>query len=637
MKIQLEYLKYFANKKDDRGFNKLELIVVLLICGILAFIAAPSFLSQANKSKQSEGISSIGALNRAQQAHLTDFSPHSGAVREEHSAEEYNEINENTFERVNLKPISTFSIDVDSASYSNVRRFITNGQLPPKDAVRIEEMINYFSYDYPQPKGDRPFSIATEISAAPWHEAHKLVSIGLQGKKVSRENIPPSNLVLLLDVSGSMIAQDKLPLVKSGLRLLLDRLTAKDRVSIVVYAGAAGLVLPPTPGNEKEKILAAIENLHAGGSTAGGQGIQLAYEVARRTYIPSGNNRVIMATDGDFNVGISRDTELVRLIEDYRDRGVFLTVLGFGMGNLKDSKMEQLADKGNGNYAYIDNLAEAKKIFVTEMAGTLLTIAKDVKVQVEFNPAKVQAYRLIGYENRLLNAEDFNDDRKDAGELGAGHSVTALYEIVLSEDIDDLQDRENSEDLMLVKLRYKDPEHSESQLIVKPVVSLGGKLEDTSNNFKFAAAVAQFGMILRDSEYKGSANIEQVLQLANQSRGADRKGYRAEFIRLVETSKTLESAEASPFASSIEDTGLGIQDSVNYAYSTRATKDAVFNYATSKHEREKSYVGAVFAREGEVSLSIICEAKSPGATKLADPTLENGVPTCPPGTKKLGN
>jgi len=471
------------------------------------------------------------------------------------NTEEYNRIYDNPFQRVSISPLSTFSIDVDTASYTNVRRFINEGQLPPKDAVRIEELINYFTYDYPQPTGDRPFSITTEISQAPWNSKHKLVQIGLQGKRLATENLPPSNLVFLLDVSGSMNSPNKLPLLKQSLRLLANQLTEKDLVSIVVYAGAAGVVLPPTNGARKSKILDAIEQLQAGGSTAGGAGIKLAYELASRTFISSGNNRVILATDGDFNVGVSSDAELVRMIENYRDRNIFLTVLGFGMGNFKDAKLEQIANKGNGNYAYIDSLQEANKVLVKEMGANLLTIAKDVKIQVEFNPAKVQAYRQIGYENRQLAAQDFNNDKKDAGELGAGHSVTALYEIVpvgvesdvKLPEVDRLKYQQQqvdpaaykNDELMLVKLRYKAPDQKTSQLIQGTVADRGVKLEKASDNLKFAAAVAEFGMLLRNSEYKGSASFEQVLNLANQSKNADLDGYRTEFVSLVENSKKL--------------------------------------------------------------------------------------------------
>ena len=351
----------------------------------------------------------------------------------EFNTEQYNRIYDNEFLMAKDNPLSTFSIDVDTASYSNIRRFLNNNQLPPKDAVRIEEMINYFSYDYPQPKENEPFSVTTEVAACPWNKDHQLVLIGLQGRNVETANLPPSNLVFLLDVSGSMQDTDKLPLIKSAFRLLVDQLRPQDRVSIVVYAGSSGLVLDSTPGDQKQVILQAIDSLNAGGTTAGGEGIKLAYEIAKKNLMKDGNNRVILATDGDFNVGVSSDGDLIRMIEEKRNDGIFLTILGFGMGNYKDAKMEQLADKGNGTIAYIDNLLEAKKVFVSGLSGTLLTIAKDVKIQVEFNPTKIKAYRLIGYENRMLKKEDFNDDKKDAGEIGAGHSVTALYEIALAD------------------------------------------------------------------------------------------------------------------------------------------------------------------------------------------------------------
>ncbi|MCC3456443.1 VWA domain-containing protein [Microcoleus sp. PH2017_08_TRC_O_A] len=477
------------------------------------------------------------------------------AQTQQFDREGYNRIYDNPYQRASNNPLSTFGIDVDTASYSNVRRFINSGVMPPKDAVRLEELINYFTYDYPQPKGDRPFSINTEVANAPWNPQHKLVHIGLQGKSISTKNLPPNNLVFLIDVSGSMNSPDKLPLVKASLKYLVSELRAKDSVTIVVYAGAAGLVLPPTPGNQKEKILDSIDKLEAGGSTAGGAGIQLAYKVAKDNFIKQGNNRVILATDGDFNVGVSSDGELVRMIEEKREQGVFLSVLGFGTGNLQDAKMEQLADKGNGNYAYIDSLLEAKKVLVTQMGGTLFTIAKDVKIQVEFNPAKVQAYRLVGYENRVLQNQDFNDDKKDAGELGAGHSVTAIYEIipvgvasdVKLPEVDPLKYQPNpatastsqTDELMQVKLRYKNPNETVSQLITQSVIDKPVKLENASANFRFAAAVAAFGMVLRDSEYKGAASFDQVLKLASQAKGEDKEGYRAEFIRLVENCKTL--------------------------------------------------------------------------------------------------
>ena len=469
------------------------------------------------------------------------------------NTESYNHIIENAFLGVASSPLSTFSIDVDRASYSNVRRFINAGQRPPIDAVRIEEMINYFSFDYPDPDGDHPFSVTTEVSKAPWNPIHQLVRIGIQGERVETENLPPSNLVFLIDVSGSMQSPDKLPLLKASFRLLVNELRPADRVAIVVYAGAAGLVLPSTSGDEKDTILDAIEALEAGGSTAGGAGIILAYDVARKNHIASGNNRVILATDGDFNIGASSDGEMVRLIEEKREQGTSLTVLGFGTGNLKDSKMEKLADHGNGNFAYIDNLMEARKVLVTEVGGTLLTIAKDVKIQVEFNPARVQAYRLIGYENRLLQDEDFNDDTKDAGELGAGHSVTALYEVIPVGidssyeivEVDSLRYQapdeptvtSDSDELLFVKLRYKAPQGSESRLITHPVRDSNDR---PSADLTFASAVAGFGMLLRDSEYCGDFGLADVLDLARSSTGEDREGYRTEFVRLVETVLSME-------------------------------------------------------------------------------------------------
>ncbi len=469
------------------------------------------------------------------------------------NTESYARIAENVFLSAALNPLSTFSIDVDRASYSNVRRFINHGQRPPIDAVRIEELINYFHYDYPDPDGEHPFSITTEVTDAPWNPLHKLVRIGIQGERVDTEDLPASNLVFLLDVSGSMQSPDKLPLLKASFRMLVNELRPEDRVAIVVYAGAAGLVLPSTPGDEKETILDAIEALEAGGSTAGGEGIILAYRVAHENHIEGGNNRVILATDGDFNVGASSDAEMVRLIEEKREQGTFLTVLGFGTGNLKDSKMEQLADHGNGNFAYIDNLMEARKVLVTEMGGTLLTIAKDVKIQVEFNPSRVAAYRLIGYENRLLADEDFNDDTKDAGELGAGHSVTALYEVILVgvdspyeiRGVDPLRyqpatttSTSDSPELMFVKLRYKEPDGDESRLIEQPALDSS---DVPSIDLRFAAAVAGFGMILRESDYCGDDwTLVDALELARGSTGEDSEGYRAEFVRLVEAANSLE-------------------------------------------------------------------------------------------------
>lgn len=463
------------------------------------------------------------------------------------NTEEYDAIHENIFHEARSNPLSTFSIDVDAASYSNVRRFIQNGQRPPKDAVRIEEMLNYFDYDYRQPSGDHPFEVTTEISSAPWNEKHKLVHIGLQGKIIPSDDLLPSNLVFLIDVSGSMSDPNKLPLLKTSFKMLVQQLRDHDHVAIVVYAGAAGLVLESTSGGNKNTILEALDRLQAGGSTAGGEGIRLAYEVAKQHFKKEGNNRVILATDGDFNVGESSNGAMERLITEKRDLGIFLTVLGFGMGNYKDSRMEILADKGNGNYAYIDNISEARKVLVNEFGGTLFTIAKDVKLQVEFNPAKVKAYRLIGYENRMLKNEDFNNDRKDAGDLGSGHTVTALYEIiptgVESEffTIDPLKyqsgevtdEARKSDELVTIKFRYKSPDSDISKLISHPLIDANVPMTETSQNFRWSASVAAFGMLLGDSEYIRSFTYDDVLRLAQGAKGEDKEGYRTEFINMV--------------------------------------------------------------------------------------------------------
>lgn len=465
------------------------------------------------------------------------------------NTEEYDAINENVFLEASKNPLSTFSIDVDAASYSNVRRFINNGQRPPKDAVRIEEMVNYFDYDYSQPSNDDPFAVITEISTAPWNPRHKLVHIGLQGRKIPVENLPPSNLVFLIDVSGSMDQVNKLPLLKTSFKMLVEQLRPQDHVAIVVYAGAAGLVLEPTSGDDKKKIIAALDHLQAGGSTAGGAGINLAYAVAKEHFRKDGNNRIIVATDGDFNVGESSNQSMERLIEEKRKDGIFLTVLGYGMGNYKDSKMEILADKGNGNYAYIDNITEARKVLVNEFGGTLFTIAKDVKLQIEFNPANVNAYRLIGYENRMLKSEDFNNDRKDAGELGSGHTVTALYEIIPAgvenefNKIDELRyqkpkiepGKSYTNELMTVKLRYKKPDEDVSKLIVHRLTDSNTALAKTSDNFRWSASVAAFGMLLRESEYVRNYSYDEVVQLAQHARGKDEEGYRVEFVNMVKS------------------------------------------------------------------------------------------------------
>jgi len=470
-----------------------------------------------------------------------------------YNTEEYQRIYEDRFQSPLKFPLSTFSIDVDTASYANIRRFVNQHQMPYRDAVRIEEMINYFDYHYPLPRDSEPFAIYSELSGCPWEPQHRLLHIGLKGRELKDRAVVPSNLVFLIDVSGSMNTPAKLPLLKRSFKILVERLSDGDRVAVVVYAGAAGLVLASTPGTRKDEILAVLDRLEAGGSTAGGAGIRLAYQVAMENRIPEGNNRIILATDGDFNVGISSTSEMVRLIEEKKDQGIFLTVLGFGTGNTKDYRMEQLADRGDGNYFYIDNILEGKKVFSNEMTSTLFTIAKDVKIQVEFNPVKVASYRLIGYENRKLNREDFQDDTKDAGDLGAGHTVTALYEIVPCSASDPLYPDESlryqnqsansysrkTRELATVKLRYKEPGQSKSRLLTHGVLDRCVPLSKASENFKFSAAVAQWGLLLRDSKFKGSAGYDSVLSLARDSRGADLFGYRGDFIRLVEKARLL--------------------------------------------------------------------------------------------------
>ncbi len=549
------------------------------------FISAPGYKASTIKIRKEESNLSVSLIAdvREEEVVITGYSPNADAAKDlpsrlqgrvqgiqiskssakrrlypsapDFNTEEYASNAENIFLSAKENPLSTFSIDVDGASYSNVRRFIQSGQLPPAGSVRVEEMINYFHYNYPQPAGMDPFSINTEIAACPWNRSHQLVMIGLQGKNIPLENLPAANLVFLIDVSGSMMDENKLPLVKSSLKLLVSQLREKDRVAIVVYAGNAGLVLPSTPGNEKEKICNAIESLEAGGSTAGGEGILLAYSAAKQNFIANGNNRVILCTDGDFNVGPSSDADLVKIIEEKRKSGVFLTVLGYGMGNYKDSKMELLAGKGNGNHSYIDNLNEAKKVLVHEFGSTLFTIAKDVKLQVEFNPLKVQAYRLVGYENRLLNKEDFNNDQKDAGELGSGHTVTALYEIIpfgvvneFGEKVDPLKYQQPasighgvvSNELMTIKFRYKQPAGDKSQLIVHSVTDKN--MENSSENFKFASAVAEFGMLLNNSKFRQQSSFEGIRSIAKYTIQNDREGYRAEFFDLVKRAERLVSA-----------------------------------------------------------------------------------------------
>ncbi|WP_129716939.1 von Willebrand factor type A domain-containing protein [Pedobacter sp. SYP-B3415] len=464
------------------------------------------------------------------------------------NTESYASVAENGFKRTDKDPLSTFSVDVDAASYSNVRRFLNGGALPPADAVRIEEMINYFDYNYPDPGNADPVNILTEASAAPWNKQHHLVKIALQAKRIDTRMLPASNLVFLIDVSGSMADQNKLPLLISSFKMLTEQLRSKDKVSIVVYAGNSGLVLPATAGDKKAEIAAALNRLQAGGSTAGGAGLDLAYRTASENFIKGGNNRVILATDGDFNVGPRSDEAMKKLIESKRGSGIFLTVLGYGMGNYKDSKMETLADRGNGNYAYIDNIQEAKKVLVNEFGGTLFTVAKDVKLQIEFNPAAVQAYRLVGYENRLLADEDFNNDKKDAGDMGSGHTVTALYEVIptgvksdFSVNIDPLKYQQNEKpkaifgnptEMLTVKIRYKHPQSAKSMLLSKILLRSDLKAKP-SEAFQFASAVAEFGMLLKNSEFKQQSDFGRLIERAKLNRGVDAEGYRAEFIRMA--------------------------------------------------------------------------------------------------------
>jgi Ca-activated chloride channel homolog len=469
------------------------------------------------------------------------------------SFEDYETFVENIFESPATEPLSTFSIDVDNASYTNVRRFINNGQTVPKDAVRVEEMVNFFKYKYPQPTGEHPFSINTEYSDCPWNTNNKLVRIGLQGKNIPTNNLPNSNFVFLIDVSGSMNTENRLPLLIQSMKILVKELREEDKVSIVVYAGAAGLVLPPTNGKDKKTIIDALEKLSAGGSTAGGAGINLAYKIAEENFIKGGNNRVILATDGDFNVGASSDNDMERLIEEKRKSGVFLTCLGYGMGNYKDSKLEKLADKGNGNYAYIDNIQEANRFLSKEFKGSMFAIAKDVKIQIEFNPKHVQSYRLIGYENRKLRTEDFKNDAIDAGELGSGHTVTAIYEIipvgVKSEYVNDFADlkytkpteisTKYNDELATIKFRYKKPDGAKSIEMVSTIDNMSRSIQNASADFKFCTAVAWFGLKLRDSKLISNKSQESIINLAKEGLSEDAEGYKSELIRLIESSKQI--------------------------------------------------------------------------------------------------
>jgi Ca-activated chloride channel family protein len=523
----------------------------------LPFVAAAAKTAKRAASK----VSPLNYSLAQAPAYAVSGVERSRAIREpsgEFNTAAYDHIVENPFLAAKDNPLSTFSIDVDTASYSNIRRFINEGSLPPKDAVRVEEMINYFTYDYAQASDDKPFAVHVDLASCPWETSHRLVRIGLKGKEIATDKRGPSNLVFLLDVSVSMMPPERLPLVKQAMRLLVEKLTESDRVAIVVYAGASGLALPSTTGDHKEQILEALDNLQASGSTNGAEGIQLAYKTVADNFIQGGVNRVILATDGDFNVGVTSQGDLIRLIEEKAKSGVFLSVLGVGTDNLKDSTMQKLADKGNGNYAYLDSLDEARKVLVQQMNGTLVTIAKDVKIQVEFNPARVASYRLIGYEKRMLRKEDFNNDKVDAGEIGAGHTVTALYEVVLvgatnpaanvppvdplkysSNEISTSKPSTSSNEMLTVKLRYKKPAGDKSELVERAVTDTDGKFENAPVDLKFAAAVAEFGMILRDSEYRGNGTFAAVLEWAQEGKGSDANGYRAGFIELVRKAQVL--------------------------------------------------------------------------------------------------
>ena len=512
--------------------------ILFFSIAVIAILLYNCDASYERRSKSATGWQYDKVENGGYQQVITEQEPVA-------NAESYAHVEENKFFSAEEEPISTFSADVDRASYSNIRRFITYGQKPPADAVRIEEMINYFNYDYPQPQGNDPLKVITELAECPWNEGNQLLLVGMQGKNISTVNLPASNLAFLVDVSGSM--SEDLPLVKSSLKLLTLQLRDQDRVAIVVYAGAAGCVLQSTPGNEKEKIINAIDALQAGGSTAGGEGIKLAYKIAEQNFIKDGNNRVILATDGDFNVGVSSENELETLVTEKRETGVFLTCLGFGMGNYQDSKMELMADKGNGNYSYIDNINEARKVLLNEFGGTMFTIAKDVKIQIQFNPKNVQAYRLIGYENRMLKKEDFENDKKDAGEVGSGHMVTAIYEIIpvgvkskfytdeqgKKKMIDAPLDKIDAVDMGLVKLRYKKPADSVSVEIKQGINKSPLKFENASDNFRFASAVALSGMILKKSPYKGTGSLDFVVKTAASAKGKDDNGEKQEFITLA--------------------------------------------------------------------------------------------------------
>jgi Ca-activated chloride channel family protein len=547
-------------KREISGLEEMEALEGLSV--VQGDVLSPSMAAPSRETKSKAGLGTSGTgygggglalRSRAASAPISPGAMVAQMANPEMNTERYAHAADNTFQLTKDSPLSTFSIDVDTASYANVRRFLRDGTLPPPDAVRIEELVNYFSYEYPEPRADDPVSVTTEVAPAPWARDHRLVRVGLKTRAIDSAHAPASNLVFLIDVSGSMSTPDKLPLLKRGLSMLAQNLRAEDRVAMVVYAGASGLVLPSTPGSRRADVLAALDRLDAGGSTNGADGIRLAYQVARQHFVKGGTNRVILATDGDFNVGTTSEGELVRLIEEERKSGVFLTVLGFGRGNLNDSSMEALADHGNGSYAYVDSIAEAHKVLVREAGSTLVTVAKDVKIQVEWNPSRVASYRLIGFENRVLAARDFNDDKKDAGELGAGHTMTALYEIVPltasgvsgGSEVDPLKYQAQaptaaatSDELMTLKIRYKRPDSETSRLMTQAIRDTQPQAE-ASRDLRWAASVACFGMVLRNSEHKGSAALSLCDGLARNALGTDPEGQRHEFVSLIDQAKLL--------------------------------------------------------------------------------------------------
>jgi len=546
--LEFSYLGYITQRVEVKRKGKVD-IAMVQDNPTLDEVVVMSYGKVAKRNTANMMTASTALASQTQGLYIR------GGYIPDQNQESYQKIKENKFINPMKEPLSTFAADVDAASYSNVRRFINAGNLPDKDAVRVEEMINYFQYQVAGPKNGEPVNIVTELTKAPWNDAHQLMRVTLKAKDIPTDKLKASNLVFLIDVSGSMMGPGRLPLVKSSLKMLVDQLRDIDRVAIVTYAGSAGVKLESTSGSQKMKIKTAIDELEAGGSTAGAAGIKRAYEIARQNLVKGGNNRIILASDGDFNVGESSDESMEELIGKESKSGVFLTVLGYGMGNLKDSKMEILADKGHGNYAYIDNISEARKAMVTEFGGTLFTVAKDVKIQVEFNPNYVQAYRLVGYENRLLEAEDFNNDQKMGGDMGVGHVVTALYEIVpvgvnstMVGTVDPLKYQQNSAkniavkgngELATVKFRYKEPDGDKSKLQQQVVQAKVTELNKVSEDLRFATAVAELGMLLRDSDFKQQANFDSLIARAKTAKGADDEGYRAEFIRMAENARDL--------------------------------------------------------------------------------------------------